>query len=84
MISEQTATTARYCPGFSSLRELVTVSRNCPDSVRINTTIKTTSVGDASVCDGSGRGWLACDIDGLAGWPVAGDGGRGQPASSRH
>ena len=37
----------------------------------INTTIKTTSVcdGDARSVDG-GRGWLAGDTDGLAGWPA--------------
>jgi len=28
-------------------------------------------------------GWLAGDTDGLAGWPLTGEGGCGQPASSR-
>jgi len=32
---------------------------------------------------GGGRGRLTGNTDGLAGWPVRGDGGRGQPASSR-
>ena len=35
------------------------------------------SDGDARSV-GGGRGWLAGDIDGLGGWPVTGDGGRGQ------
>ena len=54
------------------------------DSSTAYITIKTTSVcdGDARTVDG-GRGWLAGDTDGLAGWPVTGDGGRGQPASTR-
>jgi len=54
--------------------------------MRINTTIKNTSVCDGDAVGdawsvGDGRGWLA-DTDGLA-RPVTGDGGRGQPASSR-
>jgi len=50
----------------------------------INTTIKITSVCDGDAWSvGGGRGWLAGDTDGLAGWPVTGDGRRGQPASSR-
>jgi len=49
----------------------------------INTTIKTTTVCDGDARSiGGWRGWLAGDTDGLAGWPVTGDGGRGQPASS--
>jgi len=52
--------------------------------ITINTTIKTTSVFDGDARSvGGGRGWLAGDADGLAGLPVTGDGGRGQPASNR-
>jgi len=37
----------------------------------INTTIKTTSDCDGDARSvGGGRGWLAGDTDGLAGWPV--------------
>ena len=48
----------------------------------INTTIKTTSVCDGDARSvGGGRGWLAGDTNGLAGWPVTGDGGRAWSAS---
>jgi len=47
----------------------------------INTTINITSICDGDARSvGGGCGWLADDADGLAG---DGDGGRGQPASSR-
>jgi len=37
----------------------------------VNTIIKTTSVCDGDARSvGGGHGWLACDTDGLAGWPV--------------
>jgi len=51
----------------------------------INTTIKTISVCDGDARGvGGGRGWLAGDTDGLSGWPVVGNGGRGrsQPAAT--
>jgi len=59
--------------------------RDLDTQVRIiNTTIKTTSVCDGDARSvGGGRGWLAGDTDGLAGWLMTGDGGRCQPASSR-
>ena len=41
------------------------------ESCSINTIIKTTTVCNASSV-GGGRGWLAGDTDGLAGWPVTG------------
>ena len=44
----------------------------------INTTIKTTSV-----CDGDAQSVVAGWPVILMGWPVTGDDGRGQPASSR-
>jgi len=56
----------------------------CSLDLNINTTIKITSVCDGDAWSvGGGRGWLAGDTDGLAGWPVTGDSGHGQPASSR-
>ena len=40
-------------------------------ALSINTVIKTTSVCDGDARSvGGGRGWLAGDTDGLAGWPV--------------
>jgi len=44
----------------------------CPHQLAgINTIIKTTSVCDGDATSvGGGRGWLAGDTDGLAGWPV--------------
>ena len=39
--------------------------------IQISTTIKTTSVCDGDARSvGGGRGWLAADTEGLAGWPV--------------
>ena len=39
--------------------------------MNINTTVKITSVCDGDAPSvGGGRGWLAGDTDGLAGWPL--------------
>jgi len=67
------------------VRPTVSVNRKSwAASKSINTTIKITSVCDGDARSvGGGRGWLAGNTDGLAGWPVTGDGRRGQPASSR-
>jgi len=52
------------------MRDTLQLTRNVRYEVSIiNTIIKTTSVCDASSV-GGGRGWLAGDTDGMAGWPV--------------
>jgi len=75
-----------YSEGFHKLSD--PPFRRSIRFIYINITIKTTSVCDGDARSvGGGRGWLAGDTDGLAGWlagwPMTGDGGRGQPASSR-